>query len=56
MTQREKIMKAVQFAHMVKSKANGMLSTCKDYDETWAITSAKDLIEASDKLIKMLTK
>lgn len=56
MTQKEKIARAIGFAHMVKSIASSIADACRDYDETWALGYAKQLTEYADDLLKKLTK
>lgn len=54
MTQKEKIARAAGFAHTVKSIAGSITAECRDYDETWALGYAKELIERADDLLKNL--
>lgn len=56
MTQKEKIARAIGFAHMVKSIASSIADECRDYDETWALGYAKQLTEYADDLLKKLAK
>lgn len=56
MTQKEKLIRLTQFAVMVKSIARSIEYDCKDYDETWALTYAKQLTEKADEMISMLKK
>jgi len=56
MTQKEKIIRAGLFARQVKSIAGSIVNECRDYDETWALSYAKDLTERADDLIKNLGK
>lgn len=54
MTQKEKIARATGFAHFVKSVADSIANACRDYDETWVLSYAKDLTERADDLLKNL--
>jgi hypothetical protein len=56
MTQKEKIIRAGLFARQVKSIAGSIVNECRDYDETWALSYAKDLTERADDLLKSLGK
>lgn len=54
MTQKEKLARASQFAYMVKSIANSLAAECRDYDEKWVFTYAKELTDKANDLLKML--
>lgn len=54
MTQKEKIIRATQFAMMVKSIGNSIVEECKYYDERWAIPYGKELIDKANNFLKIL--
>ncbi len=56
MTQKEKLVRAAQFAAMVRSIGNRIIEECKDYDETWAISYGKELVDKASNILKMLSK
>lgn len=54
MTQKEKIIKATQFAHVVKATGNAIIEDCKDYDEKWALSYGKYLIDRANEFLKIV--
>ena len=54
MTQKEKLMKAFLFCQKVKRIAEGLKEESKSYDVRFPVPMANELIEESDKIIKIL--
>jgi hypothetical protein len=54
MTQKEKLMHARVFANQVKSIAEDIKRECDDYDERWAFSYCKSLINLANDFLKLL--
>lgn len=53
MTQKEKLHQAEMMAMRVQSIARNIERECKDYDETWALSYARDLKNIADNFLKL---
>ena len=54
MTQKEKLARAAQFAHIVKSTGNTIIEACNDYDEKWALSYGKYLVDRANEFLKIV--
>ena len=53
MTQKEKLQQASMMAIRVQNIARNIEKDCKDYDETWALSYARDLKNIADNFLKL---
>lgn len=53
MTQKEKLQQASIMAMRVQSIARSIERECKDYDETWALSYARDLKNISENFLNL---
>lgn len=53
MTQKEKLQQASMMVMRVQSIARSIERECKDYDETWALSYARDLKNIAENFLKL---
>lgn len=55
MTQKEKIGRAIQFAHLMKNTAHSIEYDANDYDTKWPLSHTSTIIREAERLLDDLT-
>lgn len=53
MTQKDKLIRAMQFAQSVRSIASSIKRECESYDERWALPYAQQLNSGAEEFLKL---
>lgn len=53
MTQKEKLQQATMMAMRIQGIARSIERECKDYDETWALSYARDLKNVAENFLNL---